>query len=111
MAVEVGPSLREEVERFLFWEAHLLDTFRYHDWLELLTDDVRYQMPTAETVQGTSERFDDEGLHFGLLDETKRTLGLRVRQLDTGLRHVEVPFSATERLITNVLVDPLEGSN
>ena len=34
-----------EVEQFLYREARLLDARRFHEWLELLTDDVRYWMP------------------------------------------------------------------
>ena len=111
MTVDARPGLREEIEQFLYREALLLDSFRFHEWLELLTDDVRYQIPTSESVQNTTERFHDDGLHFGLMDETRRTLEMRVRQLDTGLRHVEVPPSTTERLITNVLVEPLDESD
>ena len=42
------PGLNEdvarEVEQFLYREARLLDERRFHDWLELLTDDIRYWM-------------------------------------------------------------------
>jgi 3-phenylpropionate/cinnamic acid dioxygenase small subunit len=31
-----------EVEQFLYREARLLDERRFHEWLELFTDDVRY---------------------------------------------------------------------
>ncbi len=46
-----------EVEQFLYREARLLDERRFHDWLELLTDDVRYwmaraQQPLSEDQQG-----------------------------------------------------------
>ena len=109
MTADIRPSLREEIEQFLYREALLLDSYRYHDWLDLLTDDVRYLMPSAQSVQDSNERYHDEELHFGLMDETRHTLEMRVRQLDTGLRHVEVPSSVTERLITNVLVEPLDG--
>ena len=33
------------VEQFLYREARLLDERRFHDWLELFTDDLRYWMP------------------------------------------------------------------
>jgi 3-phenylpropionate/cinnamic acid dioxygenase small subunit len=35
-----------EVEQFLYREARLLDERRFHEWLDLLTDDVRYRMAT-----------------------------------------------------------------
>lgn len=98
-------SLREEVELFLIHEAELLDTLRFHDWYALLADDLHYVIPAAESVQGTNHRFETEGEdppRFHLMDETKATMWLRIRQLDTGMRHVEVPASITDRLITNV---------
>ena len=48
--------LVREIEEFLYHEADLLDERRYEEWLELLTDDVRYWMPMARNVQ-----FGDEG--------------------------------------------------
>lgn len=99
-------SLREEVELFLIHEAELLDTLQFHDWYALLADDLHYVIPAAESVQGTNHRFDEPGRdaapRFHLMDETKATMWLRIRQLDTGMRHVEVPASITDRLITNV---------
>ena len=35
-----------EVEQFLYREARLLDDRQFHQWLTLLTDDIRYWMPT-----------------------------------------------------------------
>ena len=37
-----GPSVR--VEQFLYREARLLDERRFHEWLELFTEDVHYWM-------------------------------------------------------------------
>jgi 3-phenylpropionate/cinnamic acid dioxygenase small subunit len=33
-----------EVKQFLYREARLLDERRFHEWLELFTEDVRYWM-------------------------------------------------------------------
>lgn len=96
-------GLREEVELFLIHEAELLDTLRFHDWYALLADDLHYVVPAAESVQGSNHRFEDgDAPRFHLMDETKATMWLRIRQLDTGMRHVEVPASITDRLVTNV---------
>ena len=35
----------QEIEQFLYREVRLLDNRQFHEWLELLTDDVRYWMP------------------------------------------------------------------
>ena len=34
-----------EIEQFLYREARLLDDRKFHEWLELLTEDIRYWMP------------------------------------------------------------------
>jgi len=33
-----------EIEQFVYREARLLDQRRFHEWIELLTDDVHYWM-------------------------------------------------------------------
>jgi ethylbenzene dioxygenase beta subunit len=40
----MGDELIREVEQFLYREARLLDERRFHEWLALFTDDVRYWM-------------------------------------------------------------------
>jgi len=37
----INEDVTREVERFLYREARLLDGRGFHEWLELLTDDVR----------------------------------------------------------------------
>ena len=40
----INEDVTREVEQFLYREARLLDERRFHEWLEFLTDDVRYWM-------------------------------------------------------------------
>jgi len=103
-------TAQQEIERLLYREARLLDSLRFHDWLELFTDDAQYRMPSIETVQNVGRAYEADELHFGYFNDDKHGLALRVSQLDTGLRHAEVPPSLTERLITNVLVEPSDTS-
>lgn len=105
MAVATAtPSLREQIEEFLYREAKLLDAWDLHAWLDLLTDDVHYWMPTRENLPQAAQPVEENDLAFGLYDEDKAALELRVRRLDTGLAHVEEPRSITRRFISNVLV-------
>src|SRR5438093_11533326 len=91
-----------EVEQFLYREARLLDERRFHEWVELFTEDVRYWMPMrsnrypAESKaiglldQGQApetEQAQEEEL--ALLDETKATLRARIARLDTGMAWAE----------------------
>jgi 3-phenylpropionate/cinnamic acid dioxygenase small subunit len=98
-------ALQPQIERFLYHEARLLDSNRFHEWLDLFAEDARYLMPSLELIQGQDRVFDTDDFHFGYYDEDRDGLAFRIRQLDTGLRHSEVPPSLTERFITNVLVE------
>lgn len=106
------------VEQFLYREARLLDERRFHDWLELFTDDLRYWMPvrTSRYPKGSraivildEDRYIEEELaqegELALLDETKQSLSMRIARLDTGMAWAEDPPSRTRHLITNIEVE------
>jgi ethylbenzene dioxygenase beta subunit len=40
----INEDVIREVEQFLYRETRLLDERHFHEWLELLADDVRYWM-------------------------------------------------------------------
>jgi 3-phenylpropionate/cinnamic acid dioxygenase small subunit len=98
--------LRHEVEEFLYREAELLDARRYEEWLELLTDDVRYFMPLRRNVphDEPEREFTREGADVSWFDEGKDTLGRRVRQILTGIHWAEEPPSRICHMISNVQV-------
>jgi 3-phenylpropionate/cinnamic acid dioxygenase small subunit len=113
-----------EVERFLYREARLLDERRFHEWLELLTDDVRYWMPVRSNRYPKAskaisildpDRYAEEQLakddELAILDETKETLARRVARLDTGMAWAEDPPSRTRHLIANIEVEPGESES
>lgn len=96
-------ELEQEVARFLYREAWLLDEWRLHEWVNLFTDDARYWMPVRETIQGQDEGIAPEGeLALSIFDDDKNFLSMRARRLDTGLAHAEQPRSRTRHLITNI---------
>src|SRR5438270_6670103 len=89
-------NLIHEIEQFLYREARLLDERRFHDWLTLFTDDIRYWMASrsnrypriskaiaildpARYVEDDVGREDE----LAILDEDKETLTARVARLDT----------------------------
>ena len=45
-AERVTPELQQEIEQFLYHESRVLDEHRFEEWYDLLTDDIRYFMPT-----------------------------------------------------------------
>jgi 3-phenylpropionate/cinnamic acid dioxygenase small subunit len=115
----MSEALLRDVEQFLYREARMLDERRFHEWLELFTDDVRYWMAGRSTRYPRSSKaitildpdrrqesdvaVEDE---LAILDETKVTLGGRIARLDTGMAWAEDPPSRTRHIITNIEVEP-----
>ena len=96
--------LKEEIEEFLFQEAELLDERKFEEWLDLLTDDIRYWMPMRRNVKfGELDReFTREGQDINWFDEGKDTLERRVKQILTGVHWAEEPLSRICHFVTNV---------
>ncbi|RMG56495.1 MAG: 3-phenylpropionate/cinnamic acid dioxygenase subunit beta [Acidobacteria bacterium] len=90
-----------EAERFLYREAKLLDERRFEEWLDLLTDDVRYWMPVGN-LEGAGA---PDGQHLSYFEDNKQTLMLRIKRLGTGFAHAEDPPSRTRHLISNIVVE------
>ena len=112
-------DLIREVEQFLYREARLLDDRRFHDWLTLFTDDVRYWMASRTNRYPKSSKAiaildpdryveDDIGREdeLAILDETKETLSGRVARLETGMAWAEDPPSRTRHMISNIEIEP-----
>ena len=112
-------KLVREVEQFLYREARLLDDRRFHEWLQLFTDDLRYFMASRTNRYPKSSKaiaILDPGRYvesdvtgedeLAILDEDKTTLAARVARLDTGMAWAEDPPSRTRHMICNVEVEP-----
>lgn len=111
-----------DIEQFLCREARLLDEYRFQEWLDLLTDDIRYWMPVMGRRYRASskaisildaDRYEDREFsnesELAILDETKDSLARRIARLDTGMAWAEDPPSRTCHIISNVEV-PEGGS-
>ena len=98
--------LKYEVEEFLYQEAELLDERRFEDWLDILTEDIRYWMPIRRNVKfGELEReFTRQGQDINWFDEGKDTLTRRVNQILTGVHWAEEPLSRICHTVSNVQV-------
>ena len=91
------------IERFLYFEATLLDERRFAEWVELFDEDGRYEMPVRVTREKGAEW--ELAPNARIFDDTKQTLGIRVRRLETDFAWAEQPPSRTRHLITNVVVE------
>ena len=93
------PTLREQVEDFLFREAALLDDWRLDEWVDLFTDDGRYVVPTTDLPDGDPKR------DLVFIDDDITRLRARAVRLNSRHAHREYPWSRTRRFVSNVRVD------
>ena len=100
--IELDPALRERIASFYAYETMLLDENRLREWLDLFDESVRYVMPMRETRLGPPS--DNPNPPFFLFNDDKESLVTRVARLETGMALVESPPSATQRLVTDILV-------
>jgi 3-phenylpropionate/cinnamic acid dioxygenase small subunit len=97
-------GLINEVQQALYFEAELLDKRRYHEWMDMLADDIHYWMPLMRTVisrdSARLEIADAQAQSY--FDDDKDMLKQRVAKLDTGFSWSEDPPSRTRHLVTNI---------
>jgi len=114
-AVVTTPEQQRSLERFYHYEARLLDSRQYQQWLALLCPDIRYTMPARVNVQVDNRDHGSEGM-LAIERELERpdSAGCPVRE--EGYIHLmlraerafkinswsENPPSRTRRLIANV---------
>lgn len=103
--IAVDAALAYEIEQFLYEEAALLDDRRFHEWLDLFTEDAHYWMP----IRSTRRRGDEQNeftkeWENSFFDEDKPMLAQRVAKFDTGFSWAEDPPSRTRHLVSNVRI-------
>ena len=111
-----------EIEQFLYRESRVLDDRKFHEWLDILTDDIRYWMPVRSNRYPINSkaisildgsRYEENELskegELAIMDEDKDSLTRRVERLDTGMAWAEDPPSRTRHIVSNVEVEP--GAN
>jgi 3-phenylpropionate/cinnamic acid dioxygenase small subunit len=103
--------LQGDVEEFLYYEALLLDERRLTEWLDLLAEDLHYWMPIRRNIKfgDWDLEFSDPETEISYFDEGKDILEGRVRQINTGVHWAEEPVSRFEHLVSNVLIQGVEG--
>ena len=98
--------LKDEVERFLYHEAALLDERRYEEWIDLMANDIHYFMPIRKNIKfGDWEHENsDPSSEISWFDEGKEVLEGRVRQLLTGVHWAEEPVSRIRHIVSNIRI-------
>jgi p-cumate 2,3-dioxygenase beta subunit len=99
-----APVTRQQVEDFLYHEAALLDGWRLDEWLGLLTEDARYEVPSNDRPEA-----DPANTLFTIADDIRR-IQARVTRLKDKNAHAEYPPSRTRRMISNVRIVEQSGA-
>lgn len=98
----VHGDVRESIRDFLYLESLALDERRFRDWLDLFAEDAHYEMPVRVNREKLAEW--ELSPTSRIFDDTKETLDVRVRRLETDFAWAEQPPSRTRHYVTNVLV-------
>jgi p-cumate 2,3-dioxygenase subunit beta len=102
---QVETMTRQTIEDFLYEEAALLDEWRLDEWLELLTEDATYEVPSTDTPDG------DPKTTLSIIADDITRIRSRVKQLLGKSAWAENPPSRTRRLISNVRIRGVEGES
>jgi p-cumate 2,3-dioxygenase beta subunit len=95
---------RADIEDYLYREAEMLDSWDLDGWFALFADTLRYVVPCNDTPDG------DPAQDLVLIDDDELRLRLRVERLNSRKAHREYPHSRTNHQISNVRLDPVDGS-
>jgi 3-phenylpropionate/cinnamic acid dioxygenase small subunit len=91
-----------ECDSFLNYEAELLDQHELSEWLELLSEDITYQIP-VRTTRGREADSDFSSTSYHMKDDFS-SLQSRVNRLETEYDWSENPPSRTKRFVTNLRI-------
>lgn len=105
----VDRDVRESIRDFLYLESLALDERRFRDWLTAFAQDAHYEIPVRVTREKLAEW--ELSPTSRIFDDTKETLEVRVKRLETDFAWAEQPSSRTRHYVTNVLVQPTEKSD
>jgi 3-phenylpropionate/cinnamic acid dioxygenase small subunit len=107
---QAGAELYTEVCQFLYREARVLDENRFEDWLEMLSEDIEYEMPLTLTRERSEQSrvYEPEMQYFA---ENIHSLKMRVARLGTEYAWAEDPPTRTRHLVLNVEVEPSEDGS
>jgi 3-phenylpropionate/cinnamic acid dioxygenase small subunit len=96
-AAGVDPAL----VAFIYHEARLADEARYSEWEALWADDAAYWVPMSPDA--------DPDTQVSYINDNRSRIRSRVAQLNTGVRHSQVPPSVLRRTVSNFEVTAAEG--
>jgi len=96
-------SVEAKINSVLLREAQLLDDWQLDEWLTLYADNAVYWLPMDENA--------DPRTTPSIIHENKQILEVRVEQLMRQNRHAQTPRSEMMRMITNIVVTPVDADS
>ena len=99
------------IGKFLSMEARVLDEERYPEWLELLTEDIRYQIPVAISTYRRTRQGATTLKPLFIIDDGFPGLKQRAAREATGLVWLNDPATRHLRIITNIEVEATDTPN
>lgn len=90
-------SSYEQVSRFIYLEADLMDEHRFDEWLQLWSAELTYWVPCNEDDI-------DPSRHVSLIYDDRTSLENRVARLQSPSAHSQIPRSRLRRVISNLVV-------
>lgn len=106
--LQIDPEVHLQVSQFLGLEARLLDEGRENEWLDLLDEELLYQVPIRSATEPRTDEFKSVGYR---MNDTKTHMETRISRLNTGIAYSEVPPSRTMRLVGSILVLPTDAAD
>lgn len=103
--VSEDAQLRAVITQFLALEARLLDEGKEEQWLDLLDEELIYEVPIRQATEPRSEEFAQTGFR---VRDTKTHMRTRIDRLGTGLAYSEVPPSRTLRVVGSIEIRPTD---
>jgi len=94
-------ELINELTQFILKESRYCDESLYSDWESLWTDDGRYWVPRGENK--------DPDKHVSHINDNRGRIHTRVKALNSGTRHSQVPASPMRRVISPIELEAEEG--
>lgn len=94
-------ALINELTQFILKESRYCDESRYSDWESLWTDDGHYWVPRGPNM--------DSEKHVSHLNDNRARIHTRVKALNSGTRHSQLPVSPMSRVISPVELEAEEG--
>lgn len=91
-------ALKDRLEQFLYFEAELQDQHRYTEWEKLWeAEDTLYWVPMLEDP--------DPLVDVSFIYDNRARLASRIRQLNSGKRHAQMPRSHLSRVVSNIIFE------